>query len=240
MAIYSNGQVGWFSGIQPPSSLLTNLYSVYNADGNTNDSFGTRNGTAQGGLTYTTGKIGQAFQFNATNAYVRIPKTDNEFEFTGDFSISCWFNQPTGGNIFNNYYSTSTTNRYGYNLYLQGGRVRFATFKGNTGAVSASNIGQAGRVIAANTWYHVVVTKKVGNVFKIYINNILQTITVIDGDLSLTPVYSPLTTINIGAEQATSGFFSGKIDALTTWTKELTTTEITELYNSGNGKQYPF
>ncbi len=213
---------------------------VWSADNNTNDALGTYNGTAQGGLTYTTGKINNAFQFNAANAYVRIPKTGNEFDFTGDFSISVWFNQPTGGNIFTNSYQTSTTNRYGYSLYLQGGRVRFATYKGNTGALSASNIGQAGGVIAANTWYHVVVTKTVGNTFKIYINNVLQTISVIDGNLSLTPVYSPLTTIDIGALQGTSGFFSGKIDTLNFWTKELTTTEITELYNSGNGKQYPF
>jgi len=30
-----------------------------------------------------------------------------------------------------------------------------------------------------------------------------------------------------------------KIDAVNVWQKELTQSEITELYNSGNGKQYP-
>ena len=30
-----------------------------------------------------------------------------------------------------------------------------------------------------------------------------------------------------------------KVDAVNVWNKELTQSEITELYNSGNGKQYP-
>jgi hypothetical protein len=30
-----------------------------------------------------------------------------------------------------------------------------------------------------------------------------------------------------------------KIDTFNIWNKELTQSEITELYNSGNGKQYP-
>jgi hypothetical protein len=30
-----------------------------------------------------------------------------------------------------------------------------------------------------------------------------------------------------------------KIDALSVWDKTLTATEVSDLYNSGNGKQYP-
>jgi hypothetical protein len=36
-----------------------------------------------------------------------------------------------------------------------------------------------------------------------------------------------------------SYFFNGKIDAFNAWNRVLTQSEITELYNSGNGKQYP-
>ena len=222
-----------------PSSLLTNLYAVYNAESNANDSFGTLNGTAVGGLTYTTGKIGNAFTFNGTNAYVSLPKTTNQFDFTGDFSISLWFNQSVNGGLFSNCYITSPTNRYGFNLYLQGSRVRFQTYKGNTAPSSASNTAQSSLNILINTWYHVVITKTVGNAFKMYINGVLQALAVLEGDLSLTPVYSSLTTVNIGAQQGISGFLNGKIDSLNVWNKELTSTEVTELYNSGSGKQYP-
>lgn len=212
------------------TTLLTNLYAVYEAENNANDSFGTLNGTAVGGLTYGVGKVGTAFQFNGTNAYVRLPRATNQFDFTGDFSISLWFNQSVNGGLFSNCYITSTTNRYGYNLYLQGNRLRFATYKGNSAPSSASNMGQAtSTVINTNTWYHVVVTKTVGNAFKMYINNVLQSLAVLEGDLSLTPVFSSSNIVSIGAEQG-AYFLNGKIDALKTWTKELTTTEITELY----------
>ena len=220
------------------SSLKTSLFAAYNGESNANDSFGSNNGTAVGGLTYSTGKIGNAFQFNGTNAYVSLPRTTNQFDFTGDFSISLWFNQSVNGGLFSNCYITSTTNRYGYNLYLQGGRIRFQTYKGNTAPSSATNTAQAtSTAINTNTWYHVVVTKTVGNAFKMYINNVLQALAVLEGDLSLTPVYSSSNTVNIGAEQG-AYFLNGKIDALNTWTKELTQSEITELYNSGNGAQY--
>ena len=226
------------------TSLKTSLYAVYNGESNANDSFGSNNGTAVGGLTYTTGKIGNAFTFNGTNAYVSLPRTTNEFDFTGDFSISVWI-KPTANSanykILQNFYGTSTTNRYGYILYLQSGRVRFATYKGNTGALSASNIAQSSTVISSNTWYHIVITKTLGSALKMYINGVLQTLTVIEGDLSFTPVYSSLNQVNIGStfnNGLRGDYFNGQIDALNIWQKELTQSEITELYNSGNGAQY--
>jgi len=50
----------------------------------------------------------------------------------------------------------------------------------------------------------------------------------------------------IGAGEGTAGsrlpssFFDGMVDECAVWTRALTGTEITELYNSGNGSQYPF
>jgi len=53
----------------PLSTLNNSLYAVYNAENNANDGLGFYNGTAIGGITYTAGKIGNAFTFNGTNAY---------------------------------------------------------------------------------------------------------------------------------------------------------------------------
>jgi hypothetical protein len=63
---------------------------------------------------------------------------------------------------------------------------------------------------------------------------------------SLNPVYStatyPNTKASIGVYRYNNGssayaYWNGKIDGLSVWQKELTQTEVTELYNSGNGKQ---
>ena len=57
------------SGSSNPLNI--NLYAVYKAESNANDSLGTYNGTAQAGLTYSAGKSGNAFVFNGTNAFVQ-------------------------------------------------------------------------------------------------------------------------------------------------------------------------
>ena len=72
------------------ASLTTSLYAVYKAESNANDSLGTYNGSAIGGVTYTTGKSGNAFTLNGTTSNVQLP--DNSLNFTGDFSISIWIN----------------------------------------------------------------------------------------------------------------------------------------------------
>ena len=35
-------------------------------------------------------------------------------------------------------------------------------------------------------------------------------------------------------------YFLGKLDAVSVWNRELTAADVTELYNSGTGKQYPY
>jgi hypothetical protein len=205
----------------------------------TNDALLVNNGTAQGGLTYGVGKVGTAFQFNGTNAYVGLPRTSNQFDFTGDFSISVWI-KPTANSanykIFQNFYGTTVLNRYGYNLYLQNGLVRFATYANNT------NIANSSTAIVGNTWYHITITKTVSNAFKMYINGVLQTLTTTDGNISNNPTYNALNQVNIGStfnNGSRTDYFNGQIDAVNVWNKELSASEITELYNSGNGKQYP-
>ena len=58
-----------------PALAATGPISWWKADGNTLDSVGPENGTAQGGLTYAPGVHGQAFNFNGTDAAVTLPST---------------------------------------------------------------------------------------------------------------------------------------------------------------------
>ena len=213
------------------SSLKTSLFASYNGESNTNDSKGTNNGTAMGGLTYTAGKIGNAFTFNGTNAYVSLPV--NNFNFTGDFSISCWFKTSTvSGNqmIFSNLMYNGGA-RKGYYIALLGDTVyvwlaNTLSFQQN---ISTSSI------ISINTWYNIVVTRESGFV-KLYVNNSL-----IVTDTNAIIMEYVYTTPSIGAYtngMGTNWHFNGIVDALNVWQKSLTQSEITELYNSGNGAQY--
>ena len=260
------GRVGWKSGVIAPtpvnvSSLWTSIYSVYNADAvgssslktslvaayngesNTNDSFGSNNGTAQGGLTYTTGKIGNAFQFNGTTSYNSLPN-DSFNNLTDDFSISFWVNHASLlGNecVFSNF-AYNGTSYWGTAVIAVGNSFSFYIFNG-TSTVYSLNI-LVGQAMSTNTWYNYVITRKASTGSKIYRNGTL----LVSDTNTVNPVY------NSGNIRPSIGSWNNgplfsnlrqyymssnsKIDALNIWTKELTASEVIELYNSGNGAQY--
>ena len=232
----------WNGEYSGTASLETSLYGVWNGDAlgtslpSSNDSFGTNHGTLMNGTTFTTGKIGNAFSFDGVNDYVSLPNTS--FRQTGDFSISAWINPSVQGSynmIFEDYINISG-NQYGVALYIQGSKLRFATYN-VTGNLAYGNTS----TISNNTWQHIVITKTAGNAWKMYINNTLQSLINVVGNISTNPAYNASNVANIGSDIDTGtrgGYFNGKIDALSVWTKELTANEVSMLYNGSNGTQY--
>lgn len=229
----------------PPPTLGNGLYSVYNADNNTNDSFGSRNGTAMGGLTYTTGKIGQAFQFNGTTSYVDIG--DNFDIGTSSWSYSLWFKNDStisSQTLFAKSYSGAAVGRF-FATLTTGNELRFS-LETTSGSVL---IIRTGTIVPLSTWNHVVYVVDRNDKIKIYLNGSLITPITVSGTNNLTPFISTnfnnIYPFRIGSNTASNGtgavgVFTGQIDAFNVWDKALTQSEITELYNYGNGKQYPF
>ena len=231
------------------SPLLTSLYAVYKAESNANDSLATYNGTAQGGLTYTAGKSGNAFTFNGSNAYVSF--TAGAFNtLTTDFSVSAWVYLPVGYSgldncpVFMNMSAPSWLNNPGgFWLRFAGPTIQLAIAdKTNTTFFNYNTTAD----LLPGTWAHIVATRKSGTISKIYVNNVLKA--------SNTDTYNPVyyTGINLttptignikmpnGVQDSNYAFNGSKVDELNIWNKELTSTEITDLYNSGTGKFYPY
>ena len=255
MGLLINGQVGWRAAVvgpQPSTPLTTDLYAVYKAENNANDSLLNYNGTAQGGLTYSTGKSGNAFTFNATTAAVSLP-TNMFNSFTGDFSISSWVYIPFGYlgshqiNIICNFYAPGWAYNFkGFRLCTSGNSVLFqladgSSFNGGSGiySLSYSNAGSGG--FTSNTWYHVVATRKSDTGSSIYLNG-----TLVNSDTNtVNPVMHTTMTPQIGRlyiPGVQDGYYApnaSKIDELNTWNKELTSADVTALYNAGAGKFYP-
>ena len=233
--LYNSG-----NGQEYPFTLSSSLIATYN------DAVGSNHGTTPAstltggvpGPSFTTGKIGKAFNFDGVNDYVSLTNSSN---LTGDFSISVWINPSVQGSynmIFEDAFLSTGTNRYGIALYIQGSRVRFATYNG-TGNLAYSNTS----TVSNNTWQHIVITKTTGNAWKMYINNTLQSLITVVGDITTNPGVNVNSQANIGSDLDTgvrAGYFNGKIDALNVWNRAITNDEITALYNSGNGQQYPF
>jgi hypothetical protein len=228
-------------------SDITELYNSgngaqYIADNfytpNINDSKGTNNGTAIGGLTYGVGKVGTAFQFNGTNAYVNLPNSSGQFNFTGDFSVSMWFkssNLSTSRYAIGNYKSGGS-NGYGWLLfYSVVGGFAFDLRNGN-------NINQVRntQTINTNTWYHVVAVRKMGQIHKLYVNGVDVSAPQTDGNVNNIAGYTANQPMDLGGLSDANAPALCDLDGVNMWNKALTQSEITELYNSGNGKQYPY
>lgn len=214
-------------------TLNNGLFAAYNADNNTNDSYGTNNGTAYGGLTYVTGKTGQAFNGNGSNSYIELP--NNSLNFTGDFSISTWVKKTAGTNnsIISNY--TYFGGNYGWGItLLNNNDIDFRIYN-PTSVVSLSYTNAATFTTQFN---HIYVERKAGVGSKIYLNNVL----VASNSSTVNPQYAtnhyPAICGVIENPSTKYWHMNGAVDATTIWNRALTTDEITELYNTG--KQYPF
>jgi hypothetical protein len=250
MAIYSNGQVGWFSGIVPPSPLLTNLYAVYKAENNTNDSYGTINGTPMGGLTYTTGKSGQAFNLNGTTSYVDYG--DNFDIGLSSWTYSIWF-YPTSLSFTRTLFSKTiyAADAGRFSLQVESALISFfMTFSNGNYIVIRDN----STVLSGDRWCNITLVIDRNDKVKIYYNGVLSTNIVNLGNISnnLTPYINDnlgnTRPFRVGCSSGYDGFntltpsnfVQGRLDEFNIWNRALTSSEIAQIYNSGTGKFYPY
>lgn len=202
--------------------------------------------TAVSNLSSTTKKLGWrsfAFRGGANNDRVLVANLDpligNNLMFGKPFSVAFWYNNTTwvataavlfGATVATPrilvYLDTSDVNR---RLFVQ-----YVTDGSNYSVMSSTN-GQA----VDSFWTHWVVTYNGGSnvaynsgTTKIYRNGNLETL--LDGGAvgTVTSAYNPRWCIG-GAIDAQDpiGVFDNKF----TWNKELTATEVADLYNSGSG-----
>lgn len=232
---------GILANAVPLNPLNTNLYAVYKAENNTNDSLGVYNGTAQGGLTYNTGKNGYAFIGNGTNAYVSISNNAlNSLNTT--FSFSFWVNLSTTSGVqailWNKTYDG--TNYYGWSL-INNNQYWIFSIGNGTNDVQL----QAPSFTSINTWYNVAITRLSSTRSRMYVNGLL----VNNNSSFINPNFNLNMRPSIGVANFGPSFSNtiayyfannSKIDELNIWNRELTATEVTELYNSGSGKFYPY
>ena len=230
----------------PMSTLNTGIVSAYNAESNTTDSLAVNNGTAIGGLTYTTGKIGNAFNLNGANSYIQLG--DVMDLGLSSWTYSVWFNCSNAvpnNNILSKAIAAGSTGRVFMSVLSN--KIYFGV---QVSSIEVNMIETDGSLtITNNTWYNVTFVLDRTDKLKIYVNGSLQGVVQADGTNNLIPYssvnYNTNHPFRIGAytfsdNVSPMNFFNGTIDAVGIWNRVLTPTEITELYNAGAGKQYPF
>ncbi len=224
------------SKVLPTNALWNNLLAYYTADNTPNDALGVNNGTLINGATYATGKINNGFSLDGVNDYVDLNTTN--LKFTSSFSVSFFMKHTSNTGNFG-LISTTGGAYNGWAIGMYSGHLEFwfddRPIQAYVDCVSST-------ILTINTWNHIVFTFELGVGFKLYINGTLNKSSskpLFVPSYTQAPIYYP----NVGAFSTLSGtrslFYNGLIDELGIWNRLLTTLEVTELYNSGSGKQYP-
>lgn len=157
-----------------------------------------------------------------TTSYVSVPNSSS-LNITGSFSVEVWVNPSTissSKGIIAKGGALGTSLIYG--LRLTGGRIVFLT----NGAQRL--ISRTSTALTNNKWTHIAATyNSSSDVFKIYLNGGLDTTSTID---AVTPV-SNTDSLYIGIS-GNSTPYSGQMDELRIWKKELSASEVNSFFRT--------
>lgn len=231
MAILTFGLL--FSNPKEVYALLTdNITTYWKMDSSSADSVGSNNGTDSNSPTYTSGKISNALTLvRASSQYVSFPNAIFPWA-TNAYTLNIWVKL---ADVVNNQ-SFSMTARSGKGIIFYYTLGMITHSKPNVVDLNYTWLG-------VDTNWHMWTFVGDGSGMRTYL----------DGNSS--PVASNANTGNIvdpdgdtitfgayksGGSLDSGWYMDGQQDEIGIWSRALSTTEISQLYNSGNGLTYPF
>lgn len=208
-------------------ALTDDLVAYWKLDGNANDSVGTNNGTVTGATVTTSGKIDSAYSFDGTNDYINCGNDSSldPFRVGGNnlLSLSIWFKRDRTGHEALLHKGIHGTN--GWSLgFGPDDRLRFTT----TDVIDY----YFGIYIKDKNWHHVVIVYDSSYDVSLYLDGTFISKTTYPSRGKTSSAY-----LYIGGDVY---MYRGIIDEVGIWSRELTSAEASELYNSGSGLTYPF
>jgi len=250
-AVDSEGLESGFSDVTSatPSiqnvDLTNNLVSYWPFDGEITDVVRSVSATNNNSVDEVNGKINHCRSFTGSSSCY-IETGDNSFynflHNGSDFSISVWEYHNSGieesCTILGNGIGGDLR---GFNLRVFGDDVGF--FVGRTSpypvaGLTWENILDPG----VEQWNHIVLSydnSQSENQYTLFVNGILKGTTSRVNPTTTGDTYSTMK-FGINKLSGTIQPFNGDLDELGFWTRKLNSNEIIQLYNNGNGKQYPF
>lgn len=239
------------ASISTHGSLTTSLVSYWSMDeasGTRVDAYGSNDLTANGtgGVAGSAGVISNGADFEqGDNDYLSISDASQSgLDITGDFSVAFWIKPESapsassemlfgkwvvaGGQYFAMYRDIAGVKKIRLNLYDNG--------DGSNNVAVDKDID-----LGTGTWKHFVITVDVGatdSVSEYWVNGVSQGTGTHAG---VNALFTSTGQFVIGGGYAgilTDTDFDGMMDEFGIWTKVLSGTEITDLYNSGSGLPY--
>jgi hypothetical protein len=205
-------------------------YKLNEASGDAIDATGNGYTMVNTSVTYSSGKINNGAVFNGSTSVFKnstFPRDTSAVSFSG------WFK--TSGNtmcIFGQDDSVTGSAQRTFQMQISATGKLLSIFF-NT---ATNNVVSSITTVNDNTWRHFVTTYS-GTETKLYINATLEAT-----DTSITGALRSGTGMSIGtiSDENNQAYFNGTLDEIGIWSRVLSQAEVTQLYNSGAGLQYPF
>lgn len=204
-------------------ALTTDLehYYKFDVDSSTQtDEVGSANATVTGATFNSTGKINGDYSFTddgiTTSTFTTISRP---------LTINMWVKGTQTAN-----YDSIFTEGSNYN----NGMLYMATVSRLSFFASSAEY-QVAATLSSSTYKMITITVDSSGNTDIYVDGVVQAKA--GGSDTTNPSFSSL---GFGKGWLTYDGFSGSMDEPAIWSRVLSSTEITELYNSGSGLQYPF
>ncbi len=231
--IYSGGIVSKGNGTQLDKqiALEEGLVAYYRFEGNAKDSSGNEHdGVEYGGVTYTSGIIGQAANFDGINDTIKLSTLNGFVEIgkNNPFSYSLFLK---ASNLINNRTGNLINQEQFFEIAIAG------NIGDNDEAIYKNDLEYAGYKdwdwyssnynVILDKWLHLVIIYNGGNKFKSYVNGILTSVDLV-GDDSGSQI-NKFTCI-ASRSYCSSAFFHGSLDELRIYNRALSEDEIKALY----------
>jgi hypothetical protein len=231
---YNQGApVGWWK-FDEASSGSADGDKVNDSSGNGNHGTG-NDGANDSGLSWTSGKFGNAIDFDGADDYVDLGNQSSLY-FPGEFSISAWLKRtasvPTySAYIISDYISSGDASSFALRIggSASGNEDRFQFFWENPAATNP--MVTSNTVTNQDAWYHVVGTWDGTTTRMIYVNGILENTN--NTAQNRTDNGQNTTIGNAGSYHGNNVHFPGQIDDVRLYNYALTPELVKEVYNNG-------
>ncbi|MFA5431466.1 MAG: LamG-like jellyroll fold domain-containing protein [Candidatus Paceibacterota bacterium] len=215
------------------NSLMANIVAEYKLDGNSNDSWGSSNGSFSGaGPTWkasTDCVYGQCLEFNGNNSNFIDLSNPTILNIDSNFTIGAWIKSSTmisaaGGIV--SWGEQAVGKRRSLIVCNGGSGVKYyAWFSGFTAPANLSGTSN----VVDGLWHYLTVTLSSSNVASVYVDGALQ------NSNSVTLASYSYSGVNIGRTQYLE-YFNGLIDEVRLYNAAISTSQIKEQYYIGLNK----
>ncbi len=199
------------------------IVSWWCAEGNAIDSVDPGRVPAVHSVKYAAGKVGNAFDFDGTAAYIEIPDSA-DLRFTNALTVEGWIYPRAPGQRFQEIVS-KWSGSYSYTLTIcPNGKAAFSVC--SDGIASFGTV-ESQTAIPAREWTHLAVTYD-GSSLKLYVNGQFHHSTPWSNGIH--PGGAPL---SIGTSLTAPSFFDGLIDELSLYRKPLGEDDLRFIFKQG-------